>query len=346
MEAKPKRKKFDHKFYFMPVIPSSYQRSPFYLFNKHLQTIVPAILRQVNQISYRRERIFTPDGDFLDLDWSQIGSKTLALISHGLEGSSDRPYIKGMVRAMNQAGIDALAWNYRSCSGESNRVLRSYHMGATDDLQQVIAHALGQHPYQQLYLIGFSGGGNITLKYLGEAPGSLPTEIKKAVVFSVPCDLKSCSDVMSLPENRIYLRRFLKSLRKKLLIKARHFPDHVDLSGFEQLQSFTEFDDRYTAPIFGFKNSADYYARCSSKQFLPSINIPTLLVNALNDPFLSQECFPVEEAKANPFLYLEMPPTGGHVGFTESFWTNEYYSEKRAVEFLTSRVFVTARKAS
>ena len=323
------------KFKFMPVIPSSYHSSPFYLFNGHLQTIIPGLFRRVNHIAYRRERIFTADGDFLDLDWSAASGKALAIISHGLEGSSDRPYIKGMVRAMNQAGIDALAWNYRSCSGESNKVLRSYHMGATDDLQQVVAHVLGQHKYQVLYLIGFSAGGNITLKYLGEDPASLPPQIKRAAVFSVPCDLKSCSDTLSRPENRIYLRRFLKSLKGKLILKAKDFPDHLDLAGYEQLRTFPDFDDRYTAPIHGFKDAAEYYARCSSKQFLAHIRIPTLMVNAQNDPFLSQACFPVAEAEANPYLYLEIPKTCGHVGFTQSFMANEYYSEKRAVEFLT-----------
>jgi uncharacterized protein len=318
----------------MPVIPSSYQDSPFYLFNGHLQTIIPGLLRRVNHIHYRRERIFTTDGDFLDLDWSPVRGKALAIISHGLEGSSDRPYIKGMVRAMNQAGIDALAWNYRSCSGESNKVLRSYHMGATDDLYQVVDHVLRQHSYQHLYLVGFSAGGNITLKYLGEAPDTLPAAIKRAVVFSVPCDLKGCSATLSQPENRIYLNRFLKSLKKKLVLKAQDFPDHLDLNGYEQLQSFPDFDNRYTAPMHGFKDADDYYARCSSRQFLPHIRIPTLVVNALNDPFLSVACFPEAEAADNPHLFLEIPKAGGHVGFTQSFWTGHYYSEKRAVEFL------------
>lgn len=319
----------------MPVIPSSYHRPPFYLFNGHLQTIIPSLFRRVPHLAYRRERIVLADGDFLDLDWSQVQGQALAIISHGLEGSSDRPYIKGMVRALNRAGIDALAWNYRSCSGESNKALRSYHMGATDDLQQVIHHAL-QYPYQTLYLVGFSAGGNITLKYLGEDPANLPKQVKKAAVFSVPCDLQGCSDTLSRPENRIYLRRFLKSLKKKLALKARDYPEHLDLKGYELLRSFPDFDDRYTAPLHGFKDARDYYARCSSRQFLSAIRIPTLLVNAENDPFLSPDCFPVSEATANPNLFLEMPKAGGHVGFAQNFLANEYYSEKRAVEFLTS----------
>jgi predicted alpha/beta-fold hydrolase len=208
-------------------------------------------------------------------------------------------------------------------------------MGATDDLHQVVDHVRQQNKYQTIHLIGFSAGGNITLKYLGEDPDALPAEIKRAAVFSVPCDLKSCSNTLSRPGNRIYLRRFLKSLRGKLMLKAQDYPDHLDLTGYEQLQSFPDFDDRYTAPLHGFKDANDYYARCSSKQFLPHIRIPTLLVNAQNDPFLSEACFPVAEATGNPNLYLELPKAGGHVGFTQSFLANEYYSEKRTVEFLT-----------
>ncbi|MGV3639758.1 MAG: YheT family hydrolase [Adhaeribacter sp.] len=319
----------------MPVIPSAYHRPPYYLFNRHLQTIVPSLFRRVSHLPYRRERILLADGDFLDLDWSQVQGQALSIISHGLEGSSDRPYIRGMVRALNRAGIDALAWNYRSCSGESNKALRSYHMGATDDLQQVVAHAL-QQPYQTIYLVGFSAGGNITLKYLGEDPDSLPRQVKKAAVFSVPCDLQGCSDTLSRPENRIYLRRFLKSLKKKLELKARDYPGDLDLKGYELLQSFPAFDDRYTAPLHGFKDARDYYTRCSSRQFLAAIRIPTLLVNAENDPFLSPDCFPVSEAETNPNLYLEMPRSGGHVGFTQSFWADEYYSETRAVAFFAA----------
>lgn len=321
----------------MPVIPSAYLNKPFYLFNGHLQTIIPGLFRRVRNLPYRRERIDIPDGDFLDLDWSEQSNAALAIISHGLEGSADRPYVKGMVRALNNAGIDALAWNYRTCGGESNKVLRSYHMGATDDLQLVINRVLQLNKYADIYLVGFSAGGNITLKYLGENPALIPPQIKKAAVFSVPCDLKSCSETISKPANRIYLNRFLKSLRGKLALKAKDFPDDLDLKNYEKLKSFPEFDDRFTAPMHGFKNAEDYYARCSSKQFLKYITIPTLIVNALNDPFLSAACFPVAEADANKNIWLELPTAGGHVGFTESFFADQYYSEKRAVEFLKAK---------
>jgi uncharacterized protein len=313
----------------MPILPSKH-KSPFYLFNGHIQTIVPSLFRQVDGVTYHRERLITPDDDFIDVDWSRVKSKSLAILSHGLEGDSHRPYIMGMVKALNEQGVDALAWNYRSCSGEPNKLLRSYHLGASDDLDFVIRHALDTGRYESVYLIGFSAGGNISLKYLGEEPAQVPSEVKRASVFSVPIDLKSSAKRIS----KIYTQRFLKTLGQKLEQKREMYPDSLDLSDYSLFWSFPEFDDKYTAPLHGFKNAEDYYKRSSSKQFLKSIQIPTLLVNAKNDPFLTKSCFPVEEAQQNPYFYLETPEDGGHVGFTEDFRNNIYYSEARAVRFL------------
>lgn len=321
----------------MPVITSSY-RASLYFFNGHVQTIIPGLFREVPAVHYQRERLTTPDGDFLDLDWSKskTGSAKLVILSHGLEGDTRRPYIKGMVKALHRAGFDAVAWNFRSCSGEPNKLLRSYHMGATDDLHLVMEHVLSTGSYEEIYLVGFSMGGNITLNYLGQQPDKVPPPVKKAAVFSVPCHISSASRKMAQFENRLYMQRFLKSLRKKLTDKTTLMPATMTLDGYHQLRTFPEFDDRYTAPIHGFKDAHDYYTQCSSKQYLQEIRIPTLLVNAQNDPFLSPECFPVTEAEANPNFYLEMPKDGGHVGFVENYRQNQYYSERRAVEFFTT----------
>ncbi len=157
----------------MPLVADSRYQPPFYMFNGHLQTIVPSLWREVPEVHSQRERVETPDGDFLDLDWSRqphAAADTLCIVSHGLEGDASRPYVRGMVRALNQAGFDALAWNYRSCSGEMNRLLRSYHLGDTDDLDFVVRHALATGPYQRIFLTGFSAGGNVTLKYLAREP--------------------------------------------------------------------------------------------------------------------------------------------------------------------------------
>ncbi|PVY41767.1 YheT family hydrolase [Pontibacter virosus] len=313
----------------MPILPSQH-KPPFYLFNGHIQTIVPSLFRQVEGVSYHRERLTTPDDDFIDVDWSRVKSRSLAVLSHGLEGDSHRPYIMGMVKALNERGIDALAWNYRSCSGEPNKLLRSYHLGASDDLDFVVRHALERGNYETIYLVGFSAGGNISLKYLGEDPAQVPAEVKRASVFSVPIDLKSSAKRIS----KIYTQRFLKSLGQKLEQKKEMYPDALDLSNYSLFWSFPEFDDKYTAPLHGFENAEDYYKRSSSKQFLKSIQVPTLLVNAQNDPFLTKSCFPFEEADANPYLYLETPAGGGHVGFAEDFRNDVYYSEARAVQFL------------
>ncbi len=317
----------------MPVLSSSH-KAPFYLFNGHLQTIIPSLFRQVQGVRYQRERLITPDDDFLDVDWSVVGSDSLLILSHGLEGDSARPYITGMVKAFNEQGIDALAWNYRSCSGEPNKLLRSYHLGASDDLDFVIRHALQQRPYKEIYLTGFSAGGNITLKYLGEAPELVPAQVKRAAVFSVPVDLKGSANKIPM----VYTRRFLKSLKAKLEHKQALYAHKVDLTEYSLYWSFPEFDDRYTAPLHGFKDAEDYYARVSSRQFISNISIPTLLVNAKNDPFLSEECYPLQEAQQNSQFFLEMPAEGGHVGFAEDIREDKYYSEERAVSFLLKRV--------
>ncbi len=322
----------------MPLIPNSAYQPPRYLFNGHVQTIVPSLWRSVPEVAYRRERIELDDGDFLDLDWSQVPAGQLAdglaIVSHGLEGSSGRAYVRGMVRALNRAGLDALAWNYRSCGGEMNRLLRSYHLGDTGDLALVLRHALATGRYRRAYLTGFSAGGNVTLKYLGEDPALVPAEVRRAAVFSVPTDLRASSFHISRPQNQLYLRRFLKSLRIKIREKAVLLPDQVDVTGLDELRNFPEFDGRYTAPMHGFASADAYYEHASSGQYLANIKLPTLLVNAENDPFLPLSCFPRAVAAASAFVYLETPLEGGHVGFGEGPPDGEYYSERRAVEFL------------
>ncbi|MCC2547978.1 alpha/beta fold hydrolase [Hymenobacter sp. BT175] len=325
----------------MPLVSHSSYQPPFYLFNGHLQTIVPSVLRSVPEVRYQRERVETPDGDFLDLDWSrQTGrtADTLAIVSHGLEGDASRPYMRGMVRALNDAGFDALAWNYRSCSGEMNRLLRSYHLGDTDDLDFVVRYALATGRYRRVFLTGFSAGGNVTLKYLGENPDRVPAEVQRAVVFSVPTDLKAGSMKIAQPQNRVYLKRFLKSLRTKMRQKAELLPGQVDLTDLDQLRDFPQFDERFTAPMHGFRSADDYYEHASSGRYLSQIRIPTLLVNAENDPFLAPSCFPRDTAAQSQYVFLETPPQGGHVGFPEGSPDGKYYSERRAVEFLTAAV--------
>jgi len=318
----------------MPVISDSEYRSPRFLSNGHLQTVLPGLLRRARPVSYVRERITTLDDDFLDLDWLKNGSRRVAVLSHGLEGDSKRHYMLGMVSALTNRGWDAVAWNARGCSGEPNRVLRFTHSGATEDLQAVISHVTAIRAYSDIALIGFSLGGNLTLKYLGERGPALDPRIKAAAVFSVPCDLQSSSIQLAKPANRIYMLRFMANLRQKVRALAKSMPGKIDDRGFAQLRSFKHFDDRYTAPIHGFKDAEDYWRKCSCKPFLKSISVPTLLINARNDPFLGEDCYPIEEANENPKLHLETPLGGGHVGFIGFNNAREYWSETRAVTFL------------
>jgi predicted alpha/beta-fold hydrolase len=313
---------------------------PFYQFNRHLQTILPALFRKVKGVPYERERISTSDHDFLDLDWHRPGTAdTLLIVSHGLEGDSRRPYVKGMIRAFCQRGrapngCHGLAWNFRSCSGEPNLQERFYHSGATEDLKRVIQHVRSQGTYRNIILSGFSLGGNLTLKYLGEKGANLHPEIRKAAVFSVPLHLSGSSRKISEAGNWIYNKRFLLRLAQKIKKKAANMPGTLDTSLLKDIKTLRQFDDAYTAPLHGFVDAEAYYAHCSALGYLQDIHIPTLILNAQNDPFLSEECFPVEMLKGHPYVYFEAPAEGGHVGFALSGSKGLYYSEKRALEFV------------
>ncbi len=319
----------------MPILRHSSYRPPLFFNHGHLQTIYPNFFRRVSGVGYLRERISTPDGDFLDLDRAPVEAARVAIVAHGLEGNSTRPYVLGMVRALNRHGWDAVVWNFRGCSGEPNQKVRFYHSGDTPDLHTVLTHVLQSGRYEKSALIGFSLGGNVILKYLGERALELNPTIGAAVVFSVPCDLASSARKMAGLENRIYMKRFLRMLHEKVRAKMDRFPGEIDDRGFSRMRTFQDFDERYTAPLHGFKSAEDYWERSSSKPFLARIAVPTLLVNALDDPFLALACYPYQEALANPFLFLETPQSGGHVGFVSFDRSGEYWSESRALEFLS-----------
>ncbi|MFW6324862.1 MAG: YheT family hydrolase [Desulfovibrionales bacterium] len=318
----------------MPVIEKSTYKPPSLLPGGHLQTVYPVLFRKTPAVPYARERIETPDGDFLDIDWSRTGSSRVAFLSHGLEGCSDKKYIRSMVRVLNKAGWDCAALNFRGCSGEINRTPRLYHSGTTDDLHTALTHVLLTGRYMEATLVGFSMGGNQTLKYLGEDDAKIPSQVSSAVVFSVPCDLEGAAVVMAAPSNRIYMHYFLMSLRQKILLKKKKFPDKFDVRGLQAIRTFKEFDDRFTAPLHGFKDAHDYWHTCSSLRFLSDVSRPTLVVNAGNDPFLSPSCYPIRHAENNPFLFAENPAAGGHVGFPLVGADTVYWSEKRALQFL------------
>ena len=321
----------------MPVLPRPHYRPHFPFTSSHFQTIFPTLFRKHPELEPRRERIDTDDGDFFDIDChsSKTGQAVgLAIVSHGLEGHSRKKYPLGMAHCLTQNGWDVVCLNFRGCSGEPNRLVRLYHSGVTDDLHTILHHCLATNRYRDVVLIGFSMGGNQTLKYLGENPAIVPPQVKAAIVFSVPCMLADSVEVMNGWQNGIYMRYFLRSLSEKIKLKAEMFPDLIDTTVIERIRTFAPFDDRYTAPLHGFRDAADYYQSCSSRQFLQAIHIPCLMVQAVDDPFLSKTCFPLMEAEANPYLSLEIAEFGGHVGFWGGWRETHYWSETRTVQFL------------
>jgi predicted alpha/beta-fold hydrolase len=303
---------------------------PFLLFNRHLETVYPALFRSINVAFPKSERITTSDHDFLDLDWYLGNSKKLVIISHGLEGNSKRAYVLGMTKAFIQQGYDVLAWNFRGCSGELNMAQRFYHSGATDDLDTVVQHALSKALYQSISLIGFSLGGNLTLKYLGEGYASA-SRIRNAVAISVPLDLDSSCQSIAKGENWAYEYRFLRSLKSKVREKGKKMT-LPNLQFLDRIKKLREFDDLITGPLHGFKDAQDYYHQCSSIHFLSTIKTPTLILNARNDPFLSPACFP--ENVGNKQLQFMYPAAGGHVGFTLFNEKKLYWSEIQALQFI------------
>ncbi len=325
------------KFVSMPIIKSTY-RPPVLFKNYHISTIYASVLRKGPPVAQSRERLELEDGDFLDLDWSYSTSgksgKILILL-HGLEGNAQRPYMLGMARYFNQKGWDVAAINFRGCSGEINRLYRSYNAGASEDLVKVVSHILSKDRYENLALNGFSLGGNLMLKYLGEG-NKLPFQLKAAVAISTPCDLHLSLKKLEESRNRIYSGRFVKKLKTQLYNRKAHFPDDLEKHQIASCNSLFAIDELYTSRAHGYKNALDYYEKSSSLQFLKKISIPTLLINAKNDGFLSKNSSPIEIAQSNPNFHLEMPEYGGHVGFIQK--KVQTYAEERSLEFISENI--------
>ncbi len=320
----------------MPVLPSDYT-PPVWLRNGHLSTIYSALLRRVPDPGQQRERLELEDGDFLDLDWSyseQRGMRVLVLV-HGLEGNAQRPYMLGSAAIFQKAGFDVCAVNLRGCSGVPNRLYRSYHSGATEDLDAVLQHVMHQRGYEEVFLKGFSLGGNLILKFLGE-DWKTARHIRAGVAVSVPCDLHESLLELNKRKNHLYAQRFLRHLRGKLRQKQQLFPTRVSDAMIREVRTLKDFDDRYTSQAHGFRDALDYYARCSSLDFLHNIRVPTLLLNAANDSFLGPKCYPEEQARDQEHLFFEAPVFGGHVGFHLA--GGVYYNELRALEFILGTI--------
>lgn len=285
--------------------------------NKHFNTFYRYLFTKT-KIDFKRKRMYTKDGDFLDLDCSIHQADKLIVAIHGLEGSSNSSYIKSLTALSNNNDYDIIALNLRSCSGETNNLLSSYHSGKSEDLLEVIQYIEKNYSYKKIFVVGFSLGGNITLKFMGES--KINTVVNAAVAVSVPCSLAGSSKAMNEKQNKIYVLNFLTTLRRKAKLKFKKFPNcGLQTDMVLKAKNFNEFDNFFTAPTNGFKNALDYYEKSSSKPLLAFIEKPTLLITALDDPFLNKDCYPTNIAKQSKHFHLLTTKYGGHVGFCHSF---------------------------
>ena len=316
-------------------------RPAWWLPGRHLQTIWAGAVRRAPRVPVVRERWELPDGDFLDVDvLAADETAPRVIVLHGLESSSRSSQVRGILLEAQRRGWGGVAMNFRGCSGEPNRLQRSYHGGDTADLAWVIAQVRAQHPSSPLVCVGFSIGGNVLLKYLGEQGEALPEQIKAAVAVSAPLDLARTADALQHGFSRGYGQRLAESLKAKTFLKLKKYTDLVDPKALRAVHSVAAFDELVTAPVHGFKNAADYWAKSSSINFLPRIRRPTLLINARNDPFLPSTVLPLQAVSENRFLSAEFPASGGHLGFLEGAFPgfSRAWAEPRAVAFLARYV--------
>ena len=312
-------------------------RAPWWLKSAHLQTMFATLFRPARAFPLRRERIELDDGDFLDLDWSPAAQGPVVLVLHGLEGSSDSPYARGMLETAHAHGWRGVVMHFRGCSGEPNRLPRSYHSGDTRDLAQVVRILRARSDVPVLSAVGYSMGGNVLLKWLGEQGASVP--LVAAVAVSVPYTLSLAAERLARGLSRVYQRRLLDDLRAKLSRKFSAGTSAIDLEQAHSSRDFWEFDDRVTAPLHGFKDVHDYYTRSSSRQYLANIGIPTLMLHAEDDPFMTPQALPSGD-ELSPSTRLEVSAAGGHVGFVHGRlpWRPRYWLEERIPAFLESHL--------
>lgn len=323
-------------------------RAAWWWSNRHLQTIWPVFARRTKVITCR-ERLPTPDGDFVDLDWLDgPRGRPLVLVLHGLEGSSRSHYVAGVLATCAARDLAAVAFNFRSCSGEPNLRPRFYHSGETEDFEHALRHVLARAGDVPIGLLGVSLGGNVLLKWLGEQGEGAPREVRAAVAISVPFDLVRCARVLDRGFNRrVYTAHFLWSMRRKVRMMAERFPGFVDAERAWRARTFAEYDRVVTAPLFGFADEVDYWRRASSAPWLARIRRPTLLINARDDPFVPPDALESVDGLDSPWVRSELPEQGGHVGFlTGPPWRPTSWAERRALEFLQGELGGVPRDAS
>lgn len=323
------------------MIKPSQFKAAWWLSSPHLQTIWPFFFPKVRQkLVLRRERLTLPDGDFLDLDWTipPATQDPIILVMHGLGGSVESHYAQGLLWELQLAGYQAVAMHFRSCSGELNRLARFYHSGDTADLAYICELLCRRYPYRPLIAVGYSLGGNVLLKWLGETGQENP--LSAGIAISVPFELEKAANHINWGMGRFYQWWLLKKLRvdfkqKFTLMKTPLSPDILD-----QCHDFWSFDHYITAPLHGFESVYDYYKASSSRYYLKDIVTPTLIIHATDDPFMPSTVIPSEE-ELSPFVELELSEKGGHVGFiggSSPIWPR-YYLDERILAYIKTVIF-------
>ncbi|RYG17684.1 MAG: alpha/beta fold hydrolase [Chitinophagaceae bacterium] len=294
----------------MPFIQSSY-RPPAYLFNGHLQTIAPFFGVKRDNSLYQTEKLELPDGDFLELDWVRGGHDRLMIICHGLEGNSRSHYVQQMAQHFSAIGWDILAMHARSCGREMNRLPILYHGGSTEDVNAVVSKYANS--YRSLVLVGFSLGASMLLNFA--AKYSMPANLRAIAAFSVPCDLRKSEQQIDRWINRVFAQKFLLKLKNKVRKLENLHPGIFDVNTLDGMKTIQAFTENFTAPFSGFKSLDEFYSAGSCLSSLPKISLPTLVVNAQNDPFLSDTSYPIDLARTSDYVFFDMPKSGGHTAF-------------------------------
>lgn len=312
---------------------------------RHAQTLWGALFRPTPHVPLRRERWETPDGDFLDVDRVKgTASAPVLIVLHGLEGSSRSKPVLGLMAAAHRAGWEVIGINFRSCSGESNRLRRAYHGGDSTELGWVIDRVIAEHPARAMGCVGVSLGGNVLLKYLGEHGERVPHQVRAASAISTPFDLGIAVRYVEHGMSQLYMRNLVSSLKQKTLAKLARYPDLVDPARLGAVRTLAEFDHVVTGPLHGFPDGQTYWQSSSSVSRLSAIRRPTLLINAEDDPFFPADALPTRVVEENPALRAEFVPEGGHAGFLSGVWPGRPvpWAENRTIAFLQNHLNPTA----
>ena len=318
-----------------PILRAPY-RAPWWLPGGHAQTVYAALAAPRPRVAYRRERWDTPDGDFIDLDWVQDqdrGQTPLVVLFHGLEGSSQSHYALALMAEVARRGWRGVVVHFRGCAGEPNRLPRAYHSGDSTEIDWVLRRLRTEHPL--LYAVGVSLGGNALLKWLGEAGASAREVVDRAAAISAPVDLMAAGNALDRGFNLLYVRHFLSSMKGKSLAKLARYPGLYEAARVRAARTLRAFDDLVTAPLHGFRNTDDYWTRASAKPWLAGIEVPVLMLNARNDPYLPARFLPAPHEVA-PSVVLEKPSSGGHVGFVSGRFPGDLgWLPARVLEFFS-----------